>query len=136
MMTSRDPRPGAALRVTLHGDLDLGGAAEVRRRLPVLLATPRPIHVKLDLAGVTFLDCSGARTLRWLDGRVSGRGGTLTLVRPSERVVRLLRLLDLDRELRISHEEGDGVPPQDWRLVRLGPPRPDPETNPGRRGLL
>jgi anti-anti-sigma factor len=112
--------------VTLHGELDLEGAAELRLRLHVLLARHQPLHVNLDLAHVTFLDCSGARALKWLDRRMRGHGGTLTIVRPSRRVLRLLRLLEFDHRLRISPRIWDGeVPPENWRNSWLRSLSPD-----------
>ncbi|MEV7965814.1 STAS domain-containing protein [Sphaerisporangium sp. NPDC088356] len=120
MITPYDPPLWTALGMTLHGDLDIEGAAELRRRLPVLLARHRPLHVNLDLAHVRFLDCSGARTLKWLDRCMRDSGGTLTIVRPSPRVLRLLRVLEFDRRLRISQEDRrDDVPPESWRTIRL-----------------
>ncbi|WP_424536638.1 STAS domain-containing protein [Sphaerisporangium viridialbum] len=112
--------------MTLHGDLDFEGAAELRRHLPVLLARHRPLHVNLDLAHVTFLDCSGVRALKWLDRCMRDHGGTLTIVRPSRRVLRLLRLLEFDHRLSISQEDWhDIVPPESWKTIRLASPRTD-----------
>jgi anti-anti-sigma factor len=120
IITVYEPSPPTAMGLTLHGDLDIGGAAELRRCLPALLARHQPLHVNLDLAHVTFLDCSGARSLTWLDRCVRGHGGTLTIVRPSPLVIRLLRLLELDRRLRISQEDRhDDVPPGNWRIIRF-----------------
>ncbi|WP_245967040.1 STAS domain-containing protein [Sphaerisporangium album] len=134
MVTPYRPPADGAMRVTLHGDLDVEGAAELRRHLPVLLARHRaghhapahPLHVDLDLADVTFLDCSGARMLRWLDLCVRGHGGTFTIVRPSARVLRLLRLLEFDHGLPIVHDEDAGdVAQASWRITRLRHMCPD-----------
>ncbi|GAA3786271.1 hypothetical protein GCM10022226_00450 [Sphaerisporangium flaviroseum] len=106
--------------VTLHGDLDYGAAGELRRSLSVLLARGERLQIDLDLAHVTFLDCSGARTLKWLDRCIQGGGGRLTIVRPSRRVLRLLQLLRFDDVLGICQEErNEDVLLDDWRIIRL-----------------
>ena len=125
-ITAYDPPLDTAMGVALHGDLDLEGAVELRRHLPLLLAVHRPLHMSLDLAHVTFLDCSGARSLKWLDRHMRDYGGTLTLVRPPARVLRLLRLLRFDHRLRISDRDWeDGLQPEHWRIIRLTSLRPD-----------
>ncbi|MEU8267435.1 STAS domain-containing protein [Sphaerisporangium sp. NPDC049002] len=126
MITPHDPPPRTALVMALHGDLDLEGAAELRLRLPVLLVRHQPLHVNLDLAQVMFLDCAGVRVLNWLDRYMREHGGTLTIVRPSRRVLRLLRLLRFDHRLWISQEDRhEIVPPESWRTISLTTPRMD-----------
>ncbi|MCT9934108.1 STAS domain-containing protein [Planotetraspora sp. A-T 1434] len=94
--------------MAVHGDLDVMGAGEFRSCLCDVLRTYRPGQVDIDLSGVDFIDCSGCRTLLWADMRVRGRGGTMAVVRPSSLVLRLLRLLEFDRELSIrTSQDGD-----------------------------
>ncbi|MEU7691013.1 STAS domain-containing protein [Microbispora hainanensis] len=111
----------AGVRVAVHGDLDLSGVPELRARLRQALATYGPGHVEIDLAGVGFLDCAGARSLLWADAHVRERGGRVTFVRPAPPVSRLLRLLGFDSALTLR--TASHVPlPQPTAEAR---PRPD-----------
>ncbi|MBE3010950.1 STAS domain-containing protein [Microbispora sp. NEAU-D428] len=85
----------------MDGDLDVSGVPELHACLRQVLGTYRPGHVEVDLAGVGFLDCAGARSLLWADARVHEWGGDVTFVRPSRQVLRLLRLLGFDSGLSI-----------------------------------
>ncbi|MEV7805417.1 STAS domain-containing protein [Microbispora sp. NPDC088329] len=91
----------AGIRMAVNGDLDVSGAPEFRACLRQVLGTYGPGHVEVDLAGVGFLDCAGARSLLWADARVREWGGALTFVQPVPQVVRLLRLLGFDAGLSI-----------------------------------
>ncbi|MDH2429399.1 STAS domain-containing protein [Sphaerisporangium sp. TRM90804] len=126
MISSRELPSRAAVGVCLHGDLDGGAAAELRGCLTALLDRHRPSRLTLDLTDVTFIDCSGARTLSWLDLHMRRQGGTLAITRPSRPVLRLLRLLRFDGRLRIDERAGeDGGLPENWRIIRLRSFRPD-----------
>ncbi|WP_432867242.1 STAS domain-containing protein [Microbispora rosea] len=91
----------AGIRMAVHGDLDVSAVPELRACLGHVLGTRRPGHVEVDLAGVGFLDCAGARSLLWADARVREQGGRATFVRPAPPVLRLLRLLGFDSTLTI-----------------------------------
>ncbi|MEZ0074096.1 STAS domain-containing protein [Planotetraspora sp. GP83] len=108
------------IQMAVHGDLDVIGAGELRSCICDILRTYRPGQVDIDLSGVDFIDCSGCRTLLWADTRVRGRGGTMAVVRPSTLVLRLLRLLEFDRELSIrTSQDMDLTTPR--REVNPGP---------------
>jgi anti-anti-sigma factor len=96
--------------VAVRGDLDTEGSGELRVRVSEALRTYRPGHIDLELSGVDFIDCSGCRTLIWVQQRARGRGGTVAVVRPSSLVLRLLRLLEFDRELTIRSPAEDTTP--------------------------
>ncbi len=91
----------AGIRMAVNGDLDVSGVPEFHACLRQVLGTYRPGHVEVDLAGVGFLDCAGARSLLWADARVREWGGGVTFVRPVSPVLRLLRLLGFDSALSI-----------------------------------
>ncbi|MEU8175672.1 STAS domain-containing protein [Microbispora hainanensis] len=91
----------AGLRVAVQGDLDLSGVPELRARVRQVLAAYGPGHVEVDLSGVGFLDCAGARSLLWADARVREQGSRVTFVRPAPPALRLLRLLGFDSALTI-----------------------------------
>ncbi|GAA4572057.1 STAS domain-containing protein [Planotetraspora kaengkrachanensis] len=96
--------------MTVRGDLDAEGAGELRLCVSEALRTYRPGHIDLELSDVGFIDCAGCRTLLWINQRAGGCGGTVTVVRPSSLVLRLLRLLEFDRELTIRSLPEDTTP--------------------------
>ena len=91
----------ARATVRLRGDFDLASA-------PLLLAVLQHHldcglrDVRLDLSGVTFLDCSGLGTIVSVHNEVRTRGGQVTLTGVGARVARLLRLTALDSVLEIA----------------------------------
>ncbi|MGW5265042.1 STAS domain-containing protein [Microbispora sp. NPDC004025] len=89
------------IHLSASGDLDVSGVPEFRACLRQTLGTYRPGHVEVDLAGVGFLDCAGARSLLWADACVREWGGDVTFVRPTGLVLRLLRLLGFDAMLSV-----------------------------------
>ncbi|GAA0405904.1 hypothetical protein GCM10009530_67590 [Microbispora corallina] len=128
-ITSAEP----ALTVALSGDLDMAEVPEFRAFLTRTLAVHPPGHVRVDLAEVGFLDCAGARSLLWADARVREWGGTATFARPSQPVLRLLRLLELDRTLLLRG--GDAATPTPAPTAVPRPvPRPVPTPAPTAAG--
>ncbi|MBB2912404.1 anti-anti-sigma factor [Streptosporangium becharense] len=99
MILLASPEGAARAEIVVYGDLDVVTGVELRRVVGALGTAT----IELDLAHVTFLDCAGARTLLWADEHARRLGGTVTLVRPSGLVTRLLRLLEFDRHLLIRH---------------------------------
>jgi anti-anti-sigma factor len=95
-------RQDGVLLIEVRGDLDRVGSLEFRQALPDLLAGSSAVAVSLDLEQVGFIDCAGARSLLWAADRAATEGRRLTVVRPSARVLRLLRLLEFDRHLLIE----------------------------------
>jgi anti-sigma B factor antagonist len=98
------------ISMAVRGDLDTEGSGELRVCVSEALRTYRPGHIDLELSGVDFIDCSGCRTLLWVQQRARGRGGTVTVVRPSSLVLRLLRILEFDQELTIRNTPEDTTP--------------------------
>ena len=80
----------------IAGELDLRGAAELRRRL----ASPPGVAV-LDLRQVTFIDAAGLRALESVP--------SLKLRAPSPPVRRLLDLLDL-ADTHVIEGQQQGAP--------------------------
>jgi anti-anti-sigma factor len=56
------PSPATA-RVAVAGEIDLATAAVLRDRLLSVLRDEAPSMLGVDLAGVTFLDCTGINAL-------------------------------------------------------------------------
>jgi len=81
--------------VALRGELDMADAADVVSALTAAAADRRGAVV--DLAGLAFIDCSGAAALVRAHSRVRQAGGLLLLAAPRPQVRRvfvLSRLID------------------------------------------
>lgn len=76
--------------VTCVGDLDLEAGAEFERVLAAVTAQP-PVHLELDLSGVTFFGISALSLIVRCTDRLSEAGCTVTLL-GSNRVRRVLEL--------------------------------------------
>ncbi|HEX5201331.1 MAG TPA: STAS domain-containing protein [Actinoplanes sp.] len=88
------PVPGTA-RVAATGEIDLSSSGVLHVRLLNVLATLHPHRIEVDLAGVTFLDCSGLTVL--VDaGKAAARAGCcLRITNPRPLVRRILDLTGL-----------------------------------------
>ncbi|ETK35668.1 hypothetical protein MPTA5024_13125 [Microbispora sp. ATCC PTA-5024] len=127
-ITSAEP----ALTVALGGDLDRAGVPEFRAFLSRTLAAHPPGPVRVDLSEVGFMDCAGSRSLLWADARVREWGGTATFARPSPPVLRLLRLLGLDRTLLLCGGDVATPTPVPTAVPTTGPAAAGREVRPGR----
>jgi|HubBroStandDraft_1064217.scaffolds.fasta_scaffold190191_3 anti-anti-sigma factor len=89
--------------VAVRGELDLLTAEAFGAFLDV--ATVQAGRVVVDLAELTFIDCSGLGQLARALARVRGRGGDLAIVSPSPMTYKLLELsgftevMDVERPL-------------------------------------
>ena len=77
--------------VALHGELDIADAADVAAALAAAAAGRTEIVV--DLAGLTFIDCSGVRSLA--QARARHEGGVMLLAAPRRVVLRVIALTGL-----------------------------------------
>ena len=112
--------PGYVL-VALRGELGINDAMRSARALSAAVAAGSRIIV--DLAGLTFLDCSGLDVLVSAREQALQAGGDLLLAAPQQKVLRFLsRALLIDwLPIFASVNEavnGDGKPPAP---VWLGP---------------
>lgn len=88
-----------SVRVTLDGDrqvVHVTGALDMASRVAMVdgCVAGDSLQVVVDLAGVTFMDCSGYGALVRASRGLRGRGGSLTLVGEVGEPARLLSLLD------------------------------------------
>jgi anti-anti-sigma factor len=79
--------------ITVTGDIDLGTAEDLLVQLTALIGSARR-EIGLDLSGVTFIDCTGLRTLIAVDAQVRANGATTRLTAISPTVARLLELVN------------------------------------------
>ncbi|MGW3105043.1 STAS domain-containing protein [Streptomyces sp. NPDC001100] len=107
--------------ITLAGEIDLESAPLVRASLE------RCLHdgvraVDVDLARVTFCDCSGLNVFLRVAQQTEGLGGTLRLQHPP---ATLLRIFDVvgDGFLLLGPSSGRPPPPRaDTRVAPVPPP--------------
>jgi anti-anti-sigma factor len=96
---SRRDLGAGVVRLSLSGELDLAAAAELDGVLHA--ADAGASIIVLDLDRLTFIDCCGARVLRAAADRAQGNGHRLVAVNPVHHVERWLRLMAVDRRLRL-----------------------------------
>ncbi|MBS2539344.1 STAS domain-containing protein [Catenulispora sp. NF23] len=82
--------PGPAATVVVTGDVDLATADRLHTAVRPLVVPGSEIRV--DCAGVQFLDSAGLRVLLALDRATHDVGAALVLTAPSDVVTRTLRL--------------------------------------------
>lgn len=98
-LTLRETPTGTdGCRLEVSGELDVGTVARFRTAIGTLLGTGCR-EIVVDLAETAFLDSSGLGALVWAAHRMDAAGGVLTVVNPSERVAKLLRITGVDRVL-------------------------------------
>jgi anti-anti-sigma factor len=78
--------------IAVTGDIDLGTAEDLLVRLTALIGSLRH-EISLDLSGVTFIDCSGLRTLTAIDFQARANGADIRLTAVSPAVARLFELV-------------------------------------------
>jgi anti-sigma B factor antagonist len=90
-LSMRSQRVGDAHTISVTGEMDLATAPDVEQELIRVEATDAATIV-LDLGGLTFLDGTGIRMLIVADARSRSNGHPLSLRRPPEHVLRVLRV--------------------------------------------
>lgn len=86
--------------VRLSGELDIAVQDELRTQLNAAAAASD--IVEIDLSAVTYADSTALGIFIALRNNLLERGGTLRLISPSHRVLKLLELAGLDRVFEIS----------------------------------
>lgn len=79
------------LTVTMAGEVDLDSASRLHQAVQAADA-PWGTHVVVDLAGVTFMDSTGVRTMLACYEHAQERGGTLSVTGAQVLVERILHL--------------------------------------------
>ena len=80
--------------VALRGEVDISNATRLARALSAAVATGSRTIV--DLAGLTFMDCSSLHVLVSARQQALQAGGDLLLAAPQQQVLRLLCLAELN----------------------------------------
>ncbi len=81
-----------------RGPIDKNTAFGFERQLIDAMgrSSAKPLHIRLDLSDVTFLDRAGLNVLLRVQARLESAAGELRLVMPTPSVVRLLHQAHLD----------------------------------------
>lgn len=88
-------RSGAAPLVVARGELDIA-TARAFEELVIETALRHGPDVLIEGSGISFCDARGLGALVRCANEARRTGGRLTLVHPSHRLVRLLRIVGLD----------------------------------------
>lgn len=91
-LTSR--REGDALVLSLQGRITLRDADGLRARVHEVVAGGNPASVRIDLAGVSYMDGAGVLTLFRLEDDLRNKALPLSLVSVPEEIGRVMGLID------------------------------------------
>jgi anti-anti-sigma factor len=83
-------RPGRAVSVTGHGEIDMTTVEALSDTLATVLRQERPIHIDVNLAEVTFMDSSGVNALMACRAEAQPAGCRITISHPRPTVHRVL----------------------------------------------
>ena len=97
-----------ALIVRVTGDIDHHSAIGLREEIDGELERSSPKEMILDLGGTDFMDSSGLGLILGRVRKTGERGIRLTLLNPSEQIIRILRLAGVERSLNIEYLQGEG----------------------------
>ena len=97
-------------RVVLEigGEIDVYTAPRLRERLVEMVGAGNS-HIIVDLAGVDFLDSTGLGVLVGAHRRLRGGGGSLSLMIPHERLLKIFRITGLDTVFDIYGSVQDAI---------------------------
>jgi anti-sigma B factor antagonist len=101
---------GDVVILQLEGRLifDEAGLHVLREEVTGLVAGGQR-HILLDLRGITHMDSGGVGALAAVSLHVVKRNGSLKLLTPSDRVLRVLHITHLESVFEVFAEESDAV---------------------------
>lgn len=85
------------LTVWLSGELDHHAARTLREQVDSAVERSSAKRLRLDFSGVTFMDSSGIGLIMGRYRLMLSRGGLLSVVGPSERLRRVMKLAGLEK---------------------------------------
>src|SRR5579859_3885759 len=94
--------------VTLPAEIDMANADNVSEQIAVAFA-PGPRAVIADMTVTTFCDISGIRVLVLAHKRATAHGAELRLLRPCDRLLRVMEVLGVDAVLPIYHSLAEAL---------------------------
>lgn len=93
---------GETLTARVIGEVDHHSAVMLRRELDEAIENVRPAVLQLDVSAVDFMDSSGLGLIMGRYANMQRVGGTLILYRPSEQVMRIVRMAGMERIITIK----------------------------------
>lgn len=91
----------ASWQIVVTGEVDVSNAGELRAAVDRAFEASAS-SVELDLAQVSYIDSTGIGVLVGASHRAQETGTKLVVARPQANVRRVLGLLGVDKELKIS----------------------------------
>lgn len=83
-------RPGGAVSVTGHGEIDMTTVTTLTDTLDTVLFQESPQHIDVNLAEVTFMDSAGINALMACRAKATPAGCRITISHPRPVVQRVL----------------------------------------------
>jgi anti-anti-sigma factor len=114
------PLPATA-RVAVVGEVDLATAPGLRDRLLSVLHEQNPAVLDVDLAGVTFLDCTGLSALVAVCNAAVQTGRQMRVTHPQPIVRRILEVTGLLGVLTAPIDQPEPLPTRSEYPSRVGP---------------
>ena len=101
--------PGAVMRVSVAGEIDLATMAELETGLAAAVGRKGAVRVEVDFAGVTFCDSTGIAALDQAYTAAAERSLSFRLINVQPAVARVLSIVGLLEALTGSHQPVTGV---------------------------
>ena len=90
------------LFIRISGEIDHHSAVEVRNEIDSKIMELRPQRAVMDLSEIDFMDSSGLGLIMGRFSKMRAVGGELTLLDPSERIMKIFILAGLEKVVRIE----------------------------------
>mgnify|MGYP002621562143 FL=1 len=103
----------------IGGEVDVYTAPKLRERL-IEMVNAGDRHIVVDLGRVDFLDSTGLGVLVGVHRRLKARDGSLGLVCPHERLLKVFRITGLDKVFDIHASVEDATRGGAARAARTG----------------
>jgi anti-sigma B factor antagonist len=100
VLTVGELRDGTAVRLSLHGELDMATRAQVESAL-IGAEDSGATAIELDLSGLTFMDSSGVHVALAARSRALEKGYTLVVLEGAEMVQKVFKLTGTDHLLEV-----------------------------------
>lgn len=97
------------VRAVITGELDTSNSHILQARLLAAVRDRHPTVLDVDLAGVTFMDCSTVHALVRIQATAERSGCRMRIVNPQSIVMRILEILGLLELFGIGPAPGDDV---------------------------
>jgi anti-sigma B factor antagonist len=95
--------------VALAGEVDIAVRWDLLRSYTDAIALLEVPRLLVDVSRVTFMDSTGVDTLAVAWNKVAARGGTISVVGASARILNLLHITDLDSLVTVLPEPEPGL---------------------------